>query len=303
MKTKGFTLIELVVVITLTGIIAVLVGRNITRPVASFIDLSRRAELVDIADLALRRMSGEIRLALPNSIRVSGGSTCSAPGGSAVCALEFLRTLDGSRYRSRAAGGPPVSCGGSPAGDRISFSAGSDCFEVLGTLVNLPVAAPGDQNSCLTGTVDCLVIFNTGQVGANAYNRENIAGITAATANSITFDITGNGVTRFPLPSPRQRFHIVDMPVSFVCDPGAGVIERHGNYDIPVAQVLDPGNTLNGEVSLLGDRVTACTFSYDPGTNTRNALLTISLSISTTDTQGNPNTVILVQQIQVPNIP
>ena len=92
-RERGFTLIELVVVMVLTGIIAVLVGRNITRPVEGFIDLGRRAELVDIAELTLRRMTREIHLALPNSVRVSGGSPCSAPGGSAVCAVEFLRTL------------------------------------------------------------------------------------------------------------------------------------------------------------------------------------------------------------------
>jgi len=303
-RISGFTLIEMVVVIVLTGIIALLVGRNITRPVAGFIDLGRRAELVDIAELTLRRMTREIHLALPNSVRVFGGSPCNAPGGSAVCAVEFLRTLDGGRYRARAAGGPPVYCGGGPGGDRLSFSAANDCFEIMGTLNNLPIFGAGNnQTGCLNGTVDCLVIFNTGQLGANAYNRDNIAGITAATANSISFDISGNGVTRFPLPSPRQRFYIVDMPVSFVCNPGAGIMERHGNYDIPVNQVLDPGNTLNGEVSLLADRITACTFTYDPGTNTRNGLLTVDLSIASTDTQGNTNTVRLVQQIEVPNIP
>jgi len=93
------------------------------------------------------------------------------------------------------------------------------------------------------------------------------------------------------------------MPVSFVCNPGAGVMERHGDYDIPVNQVLDPGNTLNGEVSLLADRVTGCIFTYDKGTNTRNGLLTVDLSIEATDTQGNTNTVRLVQQIEVPNTP
>jgi MSHA biogenesis protein MshO len=304
-STDGFTLIEMVVVNVLTGIIALLVGRNITRPVEGFLDLGKRAELVDIAELSLRRMSREIRLALPNSVRISGGSPCSAPGGSAVCAVEFLRTLDGGRYRARAAGGPPLYCGGSPAGDRLSFSSATDCFEVMGTLANLPdtSGAPNNQTGCLTGVVDCLVIFNTGQAGANAYNRDNIAGITAASANSISFDIGGNGITRFPLPSPRQRFQIVDTPVSFVCKPGVGVMERHADYTIPVNQVLDPGNTLNGNVSLLADRVSACTFTYDPGTNTRNGLLIVDLSISSTDTQGNLNTVRLVQEIQVLNIP
>ena len=302
---KGFTLIELIVVITLTGIIALFVGRNITRPIEGFIDLGQRAELVDIAELTLRRMSRELRLALPNSVRISGGSPCNAPGGSAICAVEILRTLDGGRYRDKPGGAGVALCPGPPAQDRLSFTSNNDCFEVLGTLNNLPVVAPGaDQDDCLDGTVDCLVIFNTGQIGANAYNRDNIAGIQAANTDAMSFDISGvAGVTRFPLKSPRQRFHVVDMPVSYVCNPGVGIIERHGDYDISLAQVLDPGGTLNGNVSVLADKVTACSFTFDPGTNTRNGLLTADITVSSTDTQGNANTVRLVEQIQVPNIP
>ena len=67
-EQSGFTLIELVVVITLTGIVAVLAGQNIVAPIQGFIDLGRRAALVDEADLALSRMSREVQLALPNSV-------------------------------------------------------------------------------------------------------------------------------------------------------------------------------------------------------------------------------------------
>lgn len=300
--STGFTLIELIVVITLTGIIASLVSRNISRPVEAFIDLAQRAELVDAAELALRRVSREVRLALPNSVRLTDGVTSNmqscVANGATSCAVEFLRTSDGGRYRSL----PDGSAGpcGSPGDDRISFSMSADCFEVLGPLNNIPVSGAGaDQNACLDGTTDCLVIFNTGQVGANAYNADNIAGITAATANGISFDISGGAATRFPFQSPRQRFHIVDMPVSFVCDPAAATLTRQADYMIAAGQLLNsapPG-------TLLSDKVSACRFTYQQGSNSRNALLIVAITLSATDTQGNPNTVQLLEQIQVPNIP
>jgi MSHA biogenesis protein MshO len=305
-RNGGFTLIELVVVITLTGIIALLVSQNITRPVAGFVDLGRRTELVDSAELVLRRMSREIRLALPNSVRITNGITqnmqsCTATtAGGGQCAVEILRTLDGGRYR-RLPDGSAGPCG-SPGADMISFTSSNDCFEILGSPGSvLPDAVAGsNQDACLSGITDCLVIFNTGQPGANAYNADNIAALQAAAANAITFDISGTaGVTRFPYQSPRQRFHIVDMPVSFVCIPGSAIISRRADYTITPLQSINPGspgNTLAGNIS-------ACTFTYNQGSNSRNALLLVDVTVSITDTQGIRNDVRLVDQIQAPNIP
>ena len=104
---KGFTFVELIVVVILVGVLSVLGGMMITAPITGFVDTSRRAELIDIADNALQRMSREVRNALPNSVRIRNVGTLSA--------LEFLNASTGGRYRARqevAATGDPLSGAG-----------------------------------------------------------------------------------------------------------------------------------------------------------------------------------------------
>ena len=89
---RGFTLIEMIMVIVITGVIAGMVAVFIKGPVDSYFDMARRAELTDIADTAMRRMTRDIRLALPNSLR-------NPAGGSDQC-VEFMPTKSGGRYRA-----------------------------------------------------------------------------------------------------------------------------------------------------------------------------------------------------------
>ena len=177
---RGFTLIELVVVIVLTGIVATLVARNVSQPILSFIDSARRAALVDANETALNRVTREVRLALPNSVRIAGGR-----------ALEFLRTRTGGRYRAE------VDPAASSPGLDLDFTATRDTFAVLGQIKEFGRICTGAGNcggGSPTGTaacmaddrVDCLVIFNTGQPAdcstlasgrTNAYCGDNVAGI------------------------------------------------------------------------------------------------------------------------------
>src|SRR6478735_4714089 len=84
---RGFTLTEAIMVIVITGILASMVAMFIRKPVQGFFDTARRAALVDAADTVLRRISRDVREALPNSVRVSGGT-----------ALEFLHVRSAGRY-------------------------------------------------------------------------------------------------------------------------------------------------------------------------------------------------------------
>src|SRR3990172_8944288 len=92
---RGFTLVELIMVIVITGIVGGMVAMFIRAPIQQYTDVVRRTDMTDTADTALRRITRDLRLALPNSVRVTG--TCN---GTATCLIEFLPTAGGGRYRA-----------------------------------------------------------------------------------------------------------------------------------------------------------------------------------------------------------
>lgn len=262
-SSKGFTLVEMIIVIVITGIIGGIVAMFIKAPVQGYVDSARRAELTDIADTAFRRVARDIRLALPNSVRRTG--TCN---GASTCYLEFIPTIGGGRYRS---GGD-----GLGGGNILDFdSATNQTFDVFGLM---PTVAIGDQ----------VVVYNTGQVGADAY-----AGNTAATHNRRSISAVGAGslsiasAARLPLDSCVYddtgnviggcRFQVVQQPVTYVCDPAAQTLTRWQGYAIQAGQptALPAGGT----ASRLATKVTVCNFNYEQ-ISQRSGLVTMRLTIS-----------------------
>ncbi|HIP53630.1 MAG TPA: type II secretion system protein [Chromatiales bacterium] len=286
---KGFTLIEMVVVIVLTAIIGATLSQFISRPVEAYAAQSRRGELVDIAGMALDRMANELRKALPNSIRVGCGGRC----------IEFLHQIDGGRYRSQ------------PAGDVLSFNpADADTsFDVLGPLGAIGAITTGSGAAdCRNGQAACVVIYNTGYAGTNAYNGDNMATITALGGSpvNLAFNNAGfsSGLPAFPAASPEQRFFIVDTPITYLCDAAQRTLRRYSGYTVRSnhsavdshAELVGQSNP--AESALLVDRVTDCSFAYQPSTPQRNGLVTLRLAV----TEQGEN-VTLVQQAHVSNMP
>ena len=83
---RGFTLVELITVMMVLGILSVGTVRFISDSSGGFATTVTRAELAGDARFAVERLAREIRDALPNSVRVTGGC------------LEYVPVLGASRY-------------------------------------------------------------------------------------------------------------------------------------------------------------------------------------------------------------
>lgn len=273
--SRGFTLIEMIVVIVLTSIIASAVAVFIKLPVQGYVDTARRAELTDVADTALRRMGRDLRLALPNSVRVRDANGT----------IEILLTRTGGRYR--------VADNGAAAGDLLDFTLSDASFDQLG-----PVAS-GIGQTIVAG--DRVVVYNLNISSANAYAADNTALVsstaagTLANENKILF-----AAKQFPLQSPGNRFQVIEGPVSYVCDTTTGRLTRHWNYSIQTSQPTAASlPSLTGVASaLLANGVTECTFNYDPGVTARSGVVSLSLTLS-----QSGESVRLYHEVHVTNVP
>jgi MSHA biogenesis protein MshO len=237
---RGFTLIEMVVAIVITGIVAGIVAVFIKLPVQGYVSAARRAELTDIADTAVRRVTRDLRLAVPRSVRVT------QVGG--VYYLEFLQSKTGAYYRAQCSTEPcPV------ADDILDFAVADTGFDVLGGFPAAPAPQPvaGDR----------VVIYNLGVTGSDAYAASNTAVIASVTGRAVLPRVTLNPAMQFPFESPSQNFQVIDTPVTYVCDPGVagvngtGTLRRHWGYTITAAQATPPAG---GNSALLATQVSSC---------------------------------------------
>jgi len=261
-QLQGFTLVEMIMVIVITGIIGSIVAIFLRVPVQGYVDSARRAELTDIADTALRRIARDLRLALPNSVRISG--TCS---GTTACFIEFIPTTGGGRYRD--------STSSTGAGNILDFTIADTSFDVLGTM---PPVAVGDQ----------IVVYNLGISGADAYsgntaltdNRRVVSGvagnvISITSAAKLPFDSCVYDASGFVVGG--CRFQVVQTPVTYAFDPVAGTLTRWQGYAIQPAQ---PTASPGGTTALIATNVSACSFNYVSGVSQRSGLVTMHLTIS-----------------------
>lgn len=288
---RGLTLIELVVAMVL---VAIIVGATMyfVYPLRQAVDLTTRAELTDIADNSLQRIGREVRLSLPNSVRVS------ASGNSQF--LEFLAARTAGRYRADAGS---VSTGtdcppdgvSAPTADQLSFDAADTCFKSIGTVANAVDIT----------TADFLVLnnFGAGFTGQNAYeagaaNRVLIAGRNVET-NRVRINFVSTTFQRLLHDSPGRRFYVISGPVSYECDTTTHKLWRNSGYAISSTPPTTPGLG-----NLIADNVTGCTMDYDPnGVAPQVGLLTLRLTLSKTLSGSGIESVSLYHAVHVTNVP
>lgn len=288
---SGFTLVEAIMVIVITGILAGMVAVFIKAPVDSYFDMARRAELTDIADTATRRMVRDIRLALPNSVRnpTSGSDQC----------IEFMPTKAGGRYRA--------SQTSVPDGDILDFSGVDASFDMLGLNADMPASSQIVKD-------DIVVVYNDGftgdaYTGSNAVKVDSVgAGDTAGTSK-ISLVAAGvgtpfNGKT-FPTASPANRFQVLSKDehvVSYACS-GGTLFRYSRSLTSAWAKPADCAAMVAGAAAAtLATGVSSCSIVYQaPGSGLgggRFGIVSISLAVTQAGESVN-----LYQQVSVGSTP
>lgn len=270
---RGFTLVELIMVIVIMGVIGGMVSVFMKSPIDAYIDSGRRAALTDVADTAARRIARDLQKALPNSIRVSTDQQC----------IEFIPTKTGGRYRA------------DETAAALNFDVEDMVFNMLGSN-----SALQPNQRIVAG--DVIAVYNLGIEGANAYGNSNISAVTGVGTELVIAPGTGPETPisisgkQFPLASGANRFHVIpgnEKVVSYVCS--GDKLYRNANYAYTAA-IACPAPVAGTTPELASNVV--CAFDYSGSDLQRNALVKISLTFTKSD-----ESVRLYQEVHVNNTP
>jgi MSHA biogenesis protein MshO len=240
----GFTLIEAVMVIVLTGVVIAVVSVFIVPATTAYFASSARAQLTEQADTAMRRIARDLTAALPNSVRVS----------SSARSVELIPVSSAARYATE-------------SGDPLQFGVADSRFSIVGP--PLRISRAGQQ----------LAWYNLGAAtpDANAYTLSNVRTSTTGIGTASTVDITGAALPN-TLMAPPYRVYAIDPPVTYRCDLSAGTLTRFTGYGFQASQPDPPSG---GSSAILARNVSACSFAYDSAAvAVRYGLVTLSLSLT-----------------------
>jgi prepilin-type N-terminal cleavage/methylation domain-containing protein len=226
----GFTLVELIAVIAVTGIVAATIGQLIGWQMAGYQQMGERAALVQMAQSAIRRIERDVRRGLPNSLRVNGDGS----------AVEIINVVDARRYRAaprvvELAGGADISGQVNIEGAPIRLTLTNHSLDV-GDMIHVPALNSDANPYWLVGSV-----VSADTVQLQRYNGNTSA--TEATGRTISSYTYTNG-------SPVQ----IVTSTSHEFTPGQRVIVRRADGTNPYAEdtyIVDDAGMTATQVQLL----------------------------------------------------
>ena len=242
-SARGFTLVELVVVIVVLGILSVGTVRFIRDAGDGYASSARRAELGSNARLAVERLSRDLRTALPNSVRVSG-----------AC-VEYIPIVAAATYQAI-----PVAL------SATSFKASP--LTTVGSLSSVRVAVHPDDPSALYG------LSTPGAISPLATFSVPDA------SNLITVSLAASH--RFAPESAQKRFFVVATPVSY-CVASARLFRYQNYGFTAVQPTVATLPTGLPQRAVVADAMVAgaAPFTYTGASENRNAVVKVSFAFGT----------------------
>jgi len=257
--SKGFTLIELIMVMVILGIILAVGSRFVLHAVDSYRSGEVENKVLGEGRLAMEQMTRYLRASVPNSLRVSASGNC----------IEFMPAVGGGNY----IGSLPDSANGAPLVSSISTS---------------PIVLDlGSARHVVVGALFSSEIYTTAVPAA----RAGIGAVGSSPLTSISLALPH----RFVRNSINKRVFIGDNPKRFCLSGNSLYI--YENYGLLTSALNDanPG----GSSALLATNVAASgtAFSLSGGSEDRSAVAYISLVFSRAQISATLNQEVLVRNV------
>jgi len=277
--SKGFTLIELILVIIILGIMSVGIAGFITLSTQTYLNVTERDELLANARFVIERLNREIRNAVPNSIRIKNDTTSQC--------IEFVPIIASSTYINI-----PVAPEGASANITVIPFNDKD----------------GDPYECSSCSDQVLVypLFSVNSIDIYADQSDAIGkvfgldAVTQTTTDEWTLTLDETSGVLFDDDSPTERLYIIHSPVSYCVK--NNTIVRHANYGYLVNQSLSPIIFPNEPVLMAENIATLATsdlpFVMYPATLQRNAMIQIKLNF-----MRDGESIVFNNEIHITNVP
>ncbi len=237
---RGFTLVELVMVILLLGIMATFSSQFIGIGSQIYGDASSREQLMSDARFAMERLNREVRDAVPGSVRIETATGDWVDSGSC---LRFWPISATSRYLT--------------LNRAVSGSAGT-----LELLMQTPASAANplqDDDSAVAANRDLLVVFPIPRGDVDSLTQGCVYGNCVARVNAVQAPVTGVQAVHYAASeqldglSPANRVYFARQQVRY-CVEGSRLFRSSGPID----------GVLSSPASLMAEWIRVGSFYREP---------------------------------------
>jgi len=270
---RGFSLIEMIVVIVVMGVLATGISTFINFGTQVYTDATARGNVVSSARFAIERLNREIRTAVPNSVRINANSLTGET--TAKQCIEFTPIVLSTIYTD-------IAVAPEPASNEIKVIAFDETLFNSGFSPNLKVGVyilDTDIEKFYDGTSNKIFTLSNNTIAKSGNEW------------TLTLDVTGE----FPENSPTERLYLFNTSVSYCVQNSK--LTRHQNYIRDADNIPTSVGVLMAENITMHDGLTLIPpFGLTEATQLRNSMVLIKLAF-----ESNFESIVFNNEIQVSN--